>query len=336
MINPAALFRLLGKDQPAKVSLPVEGTKRRKIELPEFETTFDDLLSTSEETGFDMTPPQPRTEEYLGHLRGRPKHADYEGGTKRKIFGGVLGALFGDDFGVSNPGYERATRSWADKGTGLKEAAEFEQKGVRENRLRVKDQMLATRARDALKFKITQEINDMKQFEINMSRLRDKDEAAKQIAEYRAKTMARIAQHRKEFQDATLAFRARAHSDNMAIRNRNADTYAASVGGSGKKPIPASAQLKIREKALQEVADDPRFSKWWDPTLKKFADIPDPRDSEKMLEEMDDATADAIKAEILRKEAEIVKRTPKEYMLASPDFDPFAMDDLMGEEDEDY
>jgi len=81
----------------------------------------------------------PDTEAYLGALRSRPQHDDFKGSRARGILSGIMKGLLGGDFGVGDAPHQKALRSWSDKNSGLKEASDIEQAGLKEKRMRDKN-----------------------------------------------------------------------------------------------------------------------------------------------------------------------------------------------------
>lgn len=325
------------EDAPANLAAFMGPQKNLTNRVPEtFEPEpFDmgpeqqSLYSDSGPSPFDTS----NTDEYLSHLRERPRHDDYPGSKGRNILSGVMKALFGGDFGVGDAPHEKALRSWRDKGSGLKEAAAFEQTGLKEERLRRKDTLTAENKQKELELKIKKELNDVEQYGKTLSFLKDKEEARRLMDIRKAAAMEKMSGWREEIA------RGRLTNDNTRT-----SAYSRSVNRPRvERPLPKHEQESIDKEARRIARNDPRLAKWYNPETDEFNDIPEldkhgnqklnKDGTKKYREKMDPATREMVARELAKHKEEVARRRRQSYIYKSGFPNPF---DTPDDEEEDF
>lgn len=205
---------------------------------------------------------EPRTEDYLSHLTERPKHEEYKSSFGRKLGGGLLGALLGTDLGVTNKPYNEALQKWSDAGPGLKEGAQFEQKGLNVRRQRLNDLMRNQRANRDYQRKVDQANAEHEIALKRIETIKDANEQKKQELEERRRHFDRMMQYRTERDAQTIPLQARRTS-----------AYEQSVANRTDKTLSGNEQMAIDKEAQRMVASDPRFAKFYDVKVGGFGDI---------------------------------------------------------------
>lgn len=215
----------------------------------------------------------PATDEYLGNLRERPRHDDFEGSRARRILSGIMKGLLGGDFGVGDAPHQKALRSWRDEGSGLKEGAEIEQKDLVQRRLRQSDVFKQARAKREYELKVVAEVRRHKELVAKMEHSKDQLHAQQAIAEDKSASTARILEWKKTYESAKLAQGDRS----LNMQNRRTNAYVADKENDDDDNITAPAQKAIRDEAKRRLKNDSRFSKWAQEDDKgnvSFNDIP--------------------------------------------------------------
>jgi len=220
------------------------------------------------DSGFDISGSmyaQPRTEEYLQHLRDQPKHEDYKSSVGRKIAGTALGMLLGNDFGVTEHPLHEATEKWSDAGAGLKEGAQLEQKDVIQRRLRLADMLRQVRAEanySAKMSKMNLEHKDRIQrlVELGLPTL----ELKKRMADEVAKQHGEVNDLRQQtFDEYKYQGRARLGQGQQRLN----------IAQERSNRVPPLDQARVEAFAHKEVAKDPRFAHWYDAKANDFGHI---------------------------------------------------------------
>lgn len=200
----------------------------------------------------------PSTDEYLAHLRNRPRRAEHGSSVGRKIAGTALQALLGNDFGVANRPYTKAVEDWEDKGSGLKESAQIEQKGLIERRRRLNDVMRNQRVKREYDQRVAK---TNQQHEVAMKRLSLIEDAGKRAQaenEERADRFKQIMDH-KSWAESNIAL--------PMVRNaqRRTDIAERAVDQRSDPRVNASEQARIDDEAIKLVSKDSRFAKYYVP-----------------------------------------------------------------------
>lgn len=279
------------------------GADPQKEEDPLAGINLDDLLGSNEQT-----------DQYTDYLKNRPTHEEHKSSFGRKLGGGLLGAILGTDFGVTNAPYHDALQKWTDKGPGLKEGAAFEQKGNIQKRLGLTGIMTQNRAErrlalDTDKAKRSYD-NDMKRISLIEDRVQREKEESK-----------RKEQHWQEMTKNTEAYRA------AIIKDRNKRTGLVEQRlnkGAEDKPLDANKQAAIDKQARKVVAADPRFGKWYNKDSDTFDNIPardgngnvkiDKKTGTAVLEEeMDEPTKMMLQAALVRAKERVAKMHRSNY-----------------------
>lgn len=277
---------------------------------------------TSVDTDDDLYA-SPATDEYLGNLRERPRHDNFEGSRARRILSGIMKGLLGGDFGIGDAPHQKALRSWRDEGSGLKEGAEIEQKDLIQRRLRQSDIFKQAKAKRDYELKVRQEANDVDQFVKKMEHSKDQLHAQQAIAERKAVAITRMQEWRKTYESAKLAQGDRS----LGMQNRRTNAF---VDKNKDGRVGGREQEIIHREALRRVRNDPRFEKYWDAETKEFNDIfmrdklgevklhkkdsPDGRVGEPVIrEKMDPKLKEMIAQEIVKQEEIVATRKRSSY-----------------------
>lgn len=267
--------------------------------VDEDEDEFD-LASLSEPEPFDLSSlirEQPKTDEYLSHLRNRPRPLDYPSSTGRKIGGSLLSALLGSDFGVSDAPIRRATEDWMASGSGLEEESQVEQKGLSEQRLSLKDIMTNQRAQRKVMLDMEKSNRDYQ------LRLRDLDRLEQQGA------------NKEEIERQKMTLKDEQFNRAMEHRKRLLENVSIPRRQQQDRLISPTQQRAIHDQAYRELGSDPRFSKWYNLQANRFMEeITNPLTNE-VEETIDEQTKRLIQQEILKKRAEISKKRQRDYGL---------------------
>lgn len=302
---------------PFGYRMPTSITDKEKEEDP-----FTALLRAQamdepeEDIPYSFEREEPRTERYLNYLREQPVQQEFDVSTGRRLLSSLVGALAGRETGlaVRDANFRNALQEWKQRGAGLQEGAEFEQKGLTEGRKLFSEYQKTRRAKDRLATR-QQEIFDRHQRELKRLEFITDSTARRQAEiELNGETLRELAAMRAE----TGRMEAITSQGRLAAAQK-AEERLAEIAGR----IPPLEQKRARELAKTVVARDPRFSEFWDNEAKGFGDILkldregnpmiDEDGNEVIEKEMDPATREAIMTALAQAEKEILAKTRKIY-----------------------
>lgn len=208
---------------------------------------------------------QPRTEEYLQHLRERPVREDYPTSFGRKLGATLLSMITGTpNAAIANPKLNKARELWQDTGAGLKEGAQFEQKDIVQRRLRLADMLRQARAQNNYQAKMLKINND------HMDRMQKIEELDKPELERKKLRDQEMSRHYGEMSDLRKqALQEQTYQGRARLAQGQQRLNIAQDRASQVSPLD---QARIEKQAHLEVAKDPRFGEWYNSKRDAFGD----------------------------------------------------------------
>lgn len=284
---------------PANLFNMQEDTNDQGEDIPDLSDLMDNSLA----------------DEFIAHLRKRPRRKDFKDSTTNKITSALAAGLTGSTLGLPGGKHREAIQDWEDEGYGLKEAATLEGSQNIQRRLGMGSLLSQRRAE--------------KRYLLDVKKARDQFNRDTERTNIMKDDKKKAEQHRlntEAFKEKVFQATERHKGIQEADRAKRTGMIESRIGTKQDKPLDANKQAAIDKQAIKTVAADPRFAKWFDPNANGpgqggFGDIlkkgPDGNPTDEVEEEMDEPTKVMLSAALARAKKKIANMKRSDYDVSA-------------------